>query len=162
EPAVAEGNRFFDISNGCTGSNRSNPPNYSLFLPAVRDTRAADVIVTEKIEQLLATVATFRSAGFITPPNPTDAADPRIASSDCETELSQPDESMEHEIQAASASLVGDAARGNCALRNFIKIVDTNPGNYHDTVGIETRTAAGELKSRALSAIFFLCKLAPD
>src|SRR5262249_10914547 len=67
EPGIVEGNRFVDISTGCTGSNRSNPPNYSLLLPAVRDTRTVPEVVADKLDHLLATVADFRARGFITP-----------------------------------------------------------------------------------------------
>jgi hypothetical protein len=161
EPEIVEGDRFIDISTGCTGSNRSNPPNYSLLLPAVRDTRTVQDIVDDKLGALQDTIARFRQDGFITPKRSKDAGDPRIASSDCESDRNEDKESMEAEIADAQGSVAGDPGSAICELRDFIKIVDSNSGNFHDTVGLETRTAAGELKSRALSAIFFLCKLDP-
>jgi hypothetical protein len=159
EPGITEGNRFIDISNGCTGSNRSTPPNYSLFLPAVRDTRTVPDIVGDKLDELLATIADFRSRGFITPNSSSGAGDPRITSSDCETNTGELENSMEVDVQAAKSNMGEDPGFANCQLRDFIKIVDTNPGNFHDTASGETRSTVGELKSRAISAIFFLCKL---
>jgi hypothetical protein len=159
EAAITEGNRFIDISNGCTGSNRSTPPNYSLFLPAVRDTRTVQDILRGKLDELLATIADFRSRGFITPNSSSGAGDPRITSSDCPTDPAEPEHNMEVDVQAAKSNVADDPGFANCQLRNFIKIVDTNPGNFHDTASGEVRNTVGELKSRALSAIFFLCKL---
>jgi hypothetical protein len=162
EPGIVEGARFIDISSGCTGSNRSNPPNYSLFLPAVRDTRALQDILDDKLGALQDTIASFRQDGFITPPHSSDSGDPRIATSDCESDEGEAGESMEAEIGEAQGSVGGTPGFAICELRDFIKIVDSNPGNFHVTAGGETRTPAGELKSRALSAIFLLCKLDPE
>jgi hypothetical protein len=157
-----EGNRFVDISSGCTGSNRSNPPNYSLFLPAVRDTRTAPGVVADKLDQLLATVADFRARGFITPPHASDEGDPRLAISYCAppVEGAAP-ESMEDAIGRARDALGEAPARANCELRDFMALIDANPDSFHDTAGEETRATVGELKSRALSAVFLLCKLDP-
>jgi len=161
EPAIVEGDRFIDISTGCTASNRSNPPDYSLFLPAVRDTRDVKDIVDDKLSQLLATVGDFRSRGFITPSSENGTGDPRFTVPVCGPDPKEKYESMEDELQNAKSKFRKDAAFANCEVQDFLKIVTSNPANFHNTASGETRQVLGELESRAQSALFFLCKLAP-
>jgi hypothetical protein len=161
EPPIVEGSRFIDISNGCTASNRSTPPNYSLFLPAVRDTRAlkgGGGVVDDKLASLLSTVQEFKHEGLIIGKASTSVvACPALDEPGCP----EAHEDIEEEVK--DAIKLGFQKKkykfAICELTDVLTILadPQNASKFNNS----TRPVTGELKARAESAIFMLCKLDP-